>query len=80
MARVPGPPLGQIQYRQKSLLHFHLKVTNDPPVNEEIKTHIRKVIHQLVSPEVVISIEPVESLPREPTGKIRYFICDVEGA
>ncbi len=73
-----GPPLGQIQYTQKSLSHFHLKVTNDPPVTPEIEAHIRSVIHQLVSPGLEITIEAVDRLPREPSGKIRYFICEVD--
>lgn len=72
-----GPPLGQIQYRQKSLTHFHLKVTNDPPVTPKIENHIHDVFHHLVSPDVEVTIEPVEELPREPSGKIRYFICEI---
>ena len=73
-----GPVLGQIQYRQKSLTHFHLLVTNDPPVTDEIRAHIRSVMHRLISPQIEITIESVNELPREESGKIRYFICDLD--
>jgi phenylacetate-CoA ligase len=72
-----GPSLGPIQYIQKSLTRFHLLVTNDPPVTDQIEQHIRQVIHRLVSPDIEVTIQPVEELPREPSGKIRYCICEV---
>lgn len=73
-----GPPVGPIQFIQKSLLHFHLKVTDEPPITEELRQHIRKVMYELISPEIEITIEPVRELPREKSGKIRYCICLVD--
>ncbi len=73
-----GPDVGQIQFVQKSLTHFHLFVTNDPPVTDEIRAHIQNTMHYLISPEVEITIEPVDDLPREPSGKVRYCKCEVE--
>ncbi len=75
-----GPSVGQIQFIQKSLTQYHLLVTNDPPVTEEIRSHIRKMMHYLISPAIEVTIEPVDELPREPSGKIRYCKCEVDQA
>jgi len=73
-----GPPLGQIQYIQKSLMHYHLRITNDPPLNAIIENHIRQTLHKLISPEITITIEAVDELLREKSGKVRYFVNEID--
>ncbi len=73
-----GPPMGQIQYIQKSLTRFHILITNDPPLTIQIEQHIRRVIHDLVSPRIEVTFEAVDQLPREASGKIRYCICEID--
>ncbi len=75
-----GPPMGQFQYIQKSLCEYHIKITDDPPVTKEITDHVTSVFHYLISPDIKLTFEAVDALPRESSGKIRYFICEADGS
>ncbi len=75
-----GPPVGQIQFIQKSLSHFHLLITDDPPMTEQIERYIRDVMAKLLSPSVRVTMELVKDLPREVSGKVRYCICEIDSS
>ncbi|MDX9857805.1 MAG: hypothetical protein RBT76_08455 [candidate division Zixibacteria bacterium] len=72
-----GPPMGKTQIIQRTLTDWHVKITNDPPATPELQEHIRTCIKNLIGEAVTVSIEIVDDIPPEKSGKLRYFKCEI---
>lgn len=72
-----GPPIGKMQITQKSLTEWHVKVTNDPPATTTLQEHIRNRIKAMIGESVSVTIDVVDEIPPEKSGKLRFFKCEI---
>lgn len=75
-----GPPIGQCQIIQRSLKTFLVRIVPDPPPSEKVYEHIRHSIRRVVGDDVEVTIEVVDEIPKEKSGKIRLLKCEVDEA
>lgn len=68
------------QYRvyQKSLSHFHVLVAAKPGTEQVARVHFEELLHRNIGPDVTISFEFVDEVPREASGKMRYFVSELD--
>jgi len=69
--------IGQIQFIQKSLTHFHVRITNRPEPTPEVFSYIKNKMREIIDPGLEITIEVVDNIPAEKSGKTRYVICEI---
>lgn len=69
--------LGQVQIIQDGLDHIIIRMTPDPMPSQEIKDYQMKKVKELFGPEMKVSFEIVDSIPRGPSGKYPFTICQI---
>lgn len=71
--------IAQVQFVQKSLGHLHLRysVKDDPRFQKSELDSIRAAIDSLMNRPVQWSMEQVQEIPRERSGKIRLCVSEV---
>lgn len=69
---------GKIQVIQEDFRRFRVRVTDDPPPTEALKAHLRESVDTVMKTEVETIIEVVSELPKEKSGKIRFFKCEID--
>ena len=72
-----GIDVGHMQFIQKSLTHFLVRLTNRPSLTPETFKYIERHMKEIVGPGITVAFEVVESIPRERSGKTRYVISEV---
>jgi phenylacetate-CoA ligase len=71
--------VGQAQFIQKSLTDFHVKVLRKPEPTRETLEYIRQQMKIIVGDGINITIEVVDEIPREKSGKVRFVKCEIPG-
>lgn len=66
--------LSQLQIIQEDLQHFTIRLVRDG-ATEEHGAYLRSALGRYLGPDAVISLEAVDSIPRERSGKQRVVIC-----
>jgi phenylacetate-CoA ligase len=74
--KAPGL-LGQVQIIQDRLDHLVIRMTPDPPPTDEIKNYQISKVKELLGPQMKVSFEIVDKIPREESGKYRFTICKI---
>jgi phenylacetate-CoA ligase len=69
--------LGQVQIIQDALNHIIIRMTPDPMPTQKIKDFQIKKVKELFGPEMKVSFEIVDSIPRGPSGKYPFTICQI---
>lgn len=69
--------LGQVQIIQDALNHIIIRMTPNPKPSQEIKDYQVKRVEQLFGPEMKVSFEIVDRIPRGPSGKYPFTICQI---
>ncbi len=70
--------IGQVQVIQRALTDFLIRITNNPEPTAEIFQFVEKRMKSIIGDEVEIEFEVVDRIPREKSGKTRFFICQIE--
>ena len=73
-----GPMFGQMQVIQTALTEFHFRITNRPPPTDEHRDHIKRAMTNLFGPDIKITIEVVDSIPRVKSGKTMFSVCRID--
>jgi len=63
-----------IQESKKNLL---VLITKEPNLDEEAISFLKKEIYKYMSREMIITTQLVDEIPREKSGKIRYFVSEL---
>ena len=69
--------IGQMQFIQKSLTHFLIRLTDKPTPTPETFSFLEQNMKTILGPEVTVAFEVVDSIPQAPSGKTRYVICEI---
>jgi len=72
-----GIEIGQAQFIQKSLKHFHVRITSHPKPTEEVFDYLKRMVKEIISHQVEVTVEVVDKIPQEKSGKTRYVICEI---
>jgi phenylacetate-CoA ligase len=72
-----GFGIGQYVMVQKSLERLTLLVNRDTELSEEAERYIREQLGRFLGQDVQLTVERVDALPRDKSGKMRYFISEV---
>jgi phenylacetate-CoA ligase len=78
MSMEQGVEIGQIQYIQKSLTHFHVRIKNPPSPPGKLYEGITRWIRKILDERIEVSFEIVDEIPKEKSGKTRYVICEID--
>ena len=70
--------IGQLQFIQKSLTHFLVRITNKPEPTPDVFVYIKKTMREIIDSNLDISFEIVDTIPVEKSGKTRFVICEIE--
>lgn len=74
-----GIVLGQAQFIQKSLTHFHVRITDRPEPSPEMIERLVRRMKEIIGDGIDVTVEIVAQIPREKSGKFRYVICEIKG-
>ena len=69
--------LGQVQIIQDRLDHLVIRMTPVPLPTDEIKDYQVNKVKELLGPQMKVSFEIVDEIPREKSGKFRFTICEI---
>ncbi len=69
--------VGQIQVVQKTLTDFHVKLVRKPEPTQEVLNYIESQMKKIIGDKINISIELMDEIPKEKSGKVRFVICEV---
>jgi len=61
--------VGQMQFIQKTLTHFLIRMTDKPTPTAETFAYLEKRMKALISPEVTVAFEVVEKIPQAPSAR-----------
>jgi len=67
-----GPAVGQVQIVQDAIDHLTIKITDDPQPDESVFQYYKDTAKEILGPEMNISFDIVNSIPREASGKYRF--------
>ena len=70
-----GPPIGQSQIIQNTYTDFHVKITNKPKPTQEILDFIEREMKHLIGESINVTIEIVDEIPKEKSGKMQFVKC-----
>jgi len=63
---------------QKDLNHFKFQyVLRDQGVKDRIEHVTKRIVREFLGPQIQVEFEYVDSIPRESSGKLRYFVSEV---
>jgi len=63
---------------QKSLNHFKFQyVLRDEGVRDRIEHETTRIVRSILGPHIQLEFEYVDDIPREESGKLRYFVSEV---
>lgn len=68
--------IGQLQIVQKELARFLVRINRSPEPTEATFEFIRSQLRKLLG-EVAVSIDVVDEIPRDPSGKVRSSISEL---
>lgn len=71
-------PVTQYQIVQKTTDLLVLRVITTGPIDQGKFQEIQRAVKTVMGDDVAVKLEYVESLPKTPTGKHRYTVCEVE--
>jgi len=68
------------QYKivQRSLSHFFIQIEAEPGSESLVTDGFSTLIRNRIGEDVTMELEFVEHIPREESGKLRYFVAEVE--
>jgi phenylacetate-CoA ligase len=75
-AKIPGVRQAQIVQRERSKLIFNLVI--DRLFDDSSQSLIRRKVDDFFGAEMSFTLNFVESIPRETSGKYRFSICELE--
>jgi len=69
-------PHGLRQFRiiQKSLTHLHIQMVHSKGKDPVTEKMVENQVHQYLGEDILVTIEYLESLEPEKSGKLRYYI------
>ena len=73
-----APDVSQIQIIQKTLFDFHFRIVNRPEPTQRLYDHIDVELRKLFGPQAKATIELVDRIPQEKSGKVRSVICELD--
>ena len=73
-----GIAIGQVQFIQKSLSTFLVRVTRKPEPTSATFEYLARRMKDILGDSIDISFEVVDQIPREKSGKIRYVKCEMD--
>ena len=74
------PAIEGFRVRQTGRACFLLELVARHDVEEATCISIRELVRKVLGEETDVSVEQVPELPRDPSGKLRYFVRDDEVA
>lgn len=69
--------IGQLQFIQRDLTDFLVRITNKPVPTEATYTFVENKLKAIIGNNIRVEFELVDRIPRERSGKTRFFICQV---
>ena len=69
--------IGQVQMIQRDRTDILVRLTDNPKPTEETYEFLRNTIRAIIGEGIEIEFEVVDKIPRERSGKTRFFICQV---
>ena len=67
--------IGQTQIIQDKIDHLLIKITADPAPSEELKAYQQRTVQRLFGPDMKVSFEIVDTIPRSKSGKYQFTKC-----
>jgi phenylacetate-CoA ligase len=80
LANVPRGAVGQVLYEQRDPLTWRILVKAGPGFDEHIVARLIETVRGPFGARCRVSVEEVGSIPREPSGKFRYYRSAAGGA
>ena len=65
---------------QKALEKLHVQIVKSPTFNNDSEKMLESKLRTSLGNEVKISFEYLDRIPREPSGKLRYFVSEISTA
>ncbi|MBN1351298.1 AmmeMemoRadiSam system radical SAM enzyme [candidate division KSB1 bacterium] len=70
--------LDSFKIYQKDLYHFQFKVVlRKQGFEQQLEQKARDVAVNLLGPKITLDFDYVDHIPREPSGKLRYFVSEI---
>lgn len=73
LSRAPLGAVGQVLFHQIDRSHWKVFVETGARFDEAVAAALRDVVRTTFGAECRVEIEPVTTVPREPSGKFRYY-------
>lgn len=73
LSRAPLGSVGQVLFQQKSQSHWNVLVESAAGFNDELAGQLREIVHLTFGKSCGVDIERVALVPREKSGKYRYY-------
>jgi phenylacetate-CoA ligase len=73
LSRAPLGSVGQVLFQQKSPSHWNVLVESAAGFNDELAGQLREIVHSTFGESCGVDIERVALVPREKSGKYRYY-------
>ncbi len=70
--------IAQMQIIQKTLHNFIVRLVNNPRPGPGVFDFIKQQMKDIISEDINVTIELVEKLPQEKSGKTRFVICEID--
>jgi phenylacetate-CoA ligase len=70
----------QYKVHQRSLSHFSIQIEAEPDSESLLRDAFSEFVRDKLGESISIEIEYVERIPREKSGKLRYFVSDINAA
>ncbi|MFX0195083.1 MAG: AmmeMemoRadiSam system radical SAM enzyme [Candidatus Hodarchaeota archaeon] len=65
---------------QRDLTHFKFQyVLRDDGVRDRIELETKRIVREVLGPHIQLEFEYLDDIPREESGKLRYFVSEVLG-
>jgi phenylacetate-CoA ligase len=73
LSRAPLGSVGQVLFQQKHPAHWNVLVESAAGFNDELAAQLRQIVHSTFGERCRVDIERVVLVPREKSGKYRYY-------
>ena len=70
----------QYKIHQRSLRHFFIQVEVEPGSKSQVVDAFSRFVRDQLGEDITLEFETVDHIPREKSGKLRYFVSEVEAA
>lgn len=76
---MPADEVRQVLFEQIDQRTWRVLVETDRPINEAIAVRLADVVRRSFGAKCEVTVEPVPVIPREPSGKFRYYRGRIAG-